>query len=322
MTPVLSARDGRPDRLMELTHQVRAELLLRGEYLPSTWVEESAQDLRAGRLHGWFLEGPGPGGLAVVSTHGHRAVGHVHAESGAGGVDRAEELTLALLASMTGDARRTDVGVTGLDDSEEELLAARLGPTAGFHIVRRFAMDRAVRPIPSVKETEWPSDLERVPVREIPVAQLAELDWAAFQGTPDESFVAEDVDGDRRLLVDILEGRLGRFLDEASTALITSDHQLVGLLMTGEQSARRAIFLDIVVHPSHRAQGIGRRLVLWGVRALAALGHDSVRLWVTETNVPARKLYDATGFVPVLRTVVYRWDRTGSVGSPHAQVGR
>lgn len=322
MSPVRSARDARGDRLMELTHEVRARLHERGEVLPSGWVEESAQDLRAGRLVGWITEGAGPGGLAVLSLHGRRAVGHVHVELDGDAVGRAAELVEAILTAERAGVVRTDLGVTGLSETEEDELGRRLEPTAGFRLVRRFALERATRPTPTSEEAEWPPGVERVPVREIPTEQLAQLDWAAFQGTPDESFVAEDVEGDRRLLADILGGHLGRFLDEASAALVTSDHQLVGLILTSEESARRGVFLDIVVHPAHRGQGLGRRLVLWGVRALAALGHDQVRLWVTETNLPARRLYERTGFVPAMRTVIYRWEAVSGGAPPQSHTAR
>ena len=46
-------------------------------------------------------------------------------------------------------------------------------------------------------------------VRDLPLEMLAQLDWASFQGTPDEAFVAEDAAADQRLLSDILAGRGG-----------------------------------------------------------------------------------------------------------------
>ncbi|MGI0067492.1 MAG: GNAT family N-acetyltransferase, partial [Thermoplasmata archaeon] len=81
-----------------------------------------------------------------------------------------------------------------------------------------------------------------------------------------------------------------------------------------EQNPRLAIYLDVMVEPSQRRHGLGRYLVRWGFRALSALGYTSVRLWVTEGNVPARTLYEALGFSRVASAIVYR--ESGPIGQP------
>ena len=161
--------------------------------------------------------------------------------------------------------------------------------------------------------------LRPVPVREIPIDALAALDWAGFHGTPDESLIAETVEEDQEVLGDILGGRLGRFLDEASTALVSPEGHLAGAILTAEQSPRRIVLLDVIVHPGWRRRGLGVFLLRFALRAAAALGYAECRLWVTETNEPARRLYEREGFVPADRAIVYRFSRpiVGAPAQPH-----
>ena len=113
------------DRLLELTHALRRSLTARGEYLPPVWVEEAANDLRTGSTD--RLGTPQPaGGLAVVSIHGARAVGHLHVEPGPEASQRGVALLAGLRAAVPRDALRSDVGVTGLTDEEEQAVAVRL----------------------------------------------------------------------------------------------------------------------------------------------------------------------------------------------------
>jgi ribosomal protein S18 acetylase RimI-like enzyme len=307
-TELRSARTARPDELLELTHGVRTELLHRAEFLPASWVEEAATDLLAGRLVGWVLPVGEPAGLAFYSRRPHRAYAHVHLDPGPDGVDRARRLLAHVWASLPAEIEKADAGVTGLTESEETELAAIVRRWSGTTTLERLDMERRTAPmVPVPAEPDGPE--RRVPIAEIPLAALAQLDWAAFHGTPDESLIADTIEDDQRILSDIVAGHLGRFLPEASMALVDAEDHLVGALLTAEQSPRRAVFLDLVVHPAARRRGLGSRLVRFGLRAASALGYGQVGLWVTASNEPARALYDAHGFRPERRAVIYRFNR-------------
>lgn len=307
------ATEARPDDLLELTHGLRRELLARGEFLPSTWVEEAANDLKAGRLRGWIHgANGGPPGLAFFSPRSGRAYGHVHVTAGPNALGRARELLGTLRDALGASDPRLDVGLTGLTETEEDALRASADSGSGESALLRLAME--VRLASDLLAPRLPAGLRQVRVREFSLNELARVDWMAYQGTADESLVADSPAEDARVLAEIQQGLLGRFLDEASTVLVSGDGGLAGFLFTAEQTPQRGVFLDLVVRPDLRQKGIGGFLLRWGMRALLALGYSSARLWVTESNAPARALYQGLGFRPAGRAVIYRFRPV--VGAP------
>ena len=300
---VRPAVEASSELLLELAHGLRQELVRRGEFLPSSWVEEAANVVKRGRMQGWVV-GPRAedGGLAFLSPRAGRAYGHAHVTPGPDAFDRLLPLLEALRTGRSEPGARLDVGLTGLSDREEERLRTTTPPP--LTTIVRHALEA---PLPAPSALVPPVPLRQVPIRSVDVRSLASLDWLAFQGTPDETLVADSPAEDARVIDEILNGLLGRFLDEASTAVLTEDGGLLGFLLTAEQTPRRAIFLDLVIQPASRRRGTGLYLLRWGMRALVALGYETVRLWVTESNVPARRLYDRLGFRPVGRALIVRY---------------
>lgn len=300
---------------------VRRDLLLREEAPSGSWIEESVQELRSGARPGWFLPLEGGGGLAFYRRRGPHGYGHVHTGPGATGVDRAHRLATTLLDSLPDELASIDLGFTGLSDVAEKELVARLATRPGSTVIARSAMERALSAADGRGPPEPPSGFVRVAVRDVTLEALADLDFRAFRGTTDELLIGGGPSEYLRSIESLLSGQLGRFLDEASTALLEGDPpRLVGALLTAERNTRRAIFLDLMTDPERRRRGLGRFLLAWGLRALWALGYQSVRLWVTESNVAALRLYESVGFVPGTRATIYRWDRVS--GSPQAHAPR
>jgi ribosomal protein S18 acetylase RimI-like enzyme len=311
------AREASETDLLEIVHAVRRELVDRGEAVPPNWTEDTARDLRSGRLAGWVLGRPGAlSGLVLIATGPGRAYGHVHAEPGSDGVDRAITLVLAAVRGLEHETARLDFGATGLGPSGEETLGRRLAERPDFDVIRRFSLVRPLAlddppPMPQV-----PSGLKFVPVRTLPLETLHELDWRSYRGSPDQNLISDTPQGNRRMLEGILQGELGRFVEEASAALVDPGGREAGFVLTVEESPRRGSVVDLAVDPERRRRGLGRALLLRALRALLALGYERVRLWVTETNAPARALYESTGFRPDATAYLYRWQRPASERAP------
>lgn len=59
-----------------------------------------------------------------------------------------------------------------------------------------------------------------------------------------------------------------------------------------------ADLVSMWVHPSARGLGVGEALVAAAAAWAKASGYDKLFLWVTESNAPARRLYERLGFTP------------------------
>jgi ribosomal protein S18 acetylase RimI-like enzyme len=307
--------------LEELLYSIRQELIRREEAPSGDWVESSANDLVSGTKPGWYLPVSEGGALAFYARRGREAYGHVHAGVGDGPREAAGRVAIAMLDGLPPEIASIDVGFTGLSSEHERDVVAELLRRPGSSAIERQAMERAITPADADPGLLPPTGARAVPVRDVTLDALADLDRRSFRGTVDERLLGPRVEEYRHVLGAILDGSLGRFLDEASTALVAGDPpRLVGALLTSEQSARRAIFVDLMVDPELRRRGYGLFLLKWGVRALRATGHGRVRLWVTVANAAARGLYERFGFTTTARATIYRWER--SAGSPQAQTAR
>jgi ribosomal protein S18 acetylase RimI-like enzyme len=304
------------DELLELVHGVRQELLLREEAPTGDWVERSAIALRSGEQLGWFYPLASGGGLAFFSTREAEAFGHVHVGAGPAPAERARHLADRLLDGLPASIRTVAVGFTGLAVEDERSVLAALADRPGSTVIERRAMERSLTAEDERSAGPAPSDLKFVPIRSVTLDALADLDVRAFAGSTDALLIGNDVAHYRFVLETILDGRLGSFLDRASTGLYRPDPpRLVAALLSVEQSARRAVFVDFMVDPGERRRGYGAFLLRWGFRALRSLGYERVRLWVSVTNLAACRLYEANGFRTTASTAIYRWER----GDPPAQ---
>jgi ribosomal protein S18 acetylase RimI-like enzyme len=303
------------DDLLELLQTVRRELILRGEDFQGPWVEKAAADLKAGQQPGWYY--PRAGGISFGNSRGRRSWGHVHARDEAD----AGQLALALLDSLSTEADAVNLGFSGLTVDAEHRLLAELANRPEGTVIERYCMVRALRVTDTEAPSAPPAGLERVPVRDITLEALADLDWRSFRGSADDDLVGGDPTEYTRVLTGVLANTLGLFLDGASTTLVESGPiRLVGGILTSEVSAREAVFVDIMVDPERRRKGYARFLVRWALRALVGLGYEKVRLWVTASNVPALRFYESEGFRRLAATNIYRWTRAGGV--PHPQRSR
>lgn len=316
--------DPRPTRgerrtdLEERLGEVRRELGRRDELPSGAWVEETAQELYDGSKAGWYYPAAAGGGIAFFARRGREAYGHVHAGGPADATERAVRLATALVDGLPADVASVTLGFTGLSAEEERTAAQRLSERPGSTVIGRRALDRPLSATDGGAAEPPPAGTDLVRLTDVTVEALADLDRRAFTGSFDELLIPEGPDGYRRVLQEMLDGRLGRFVEEASFALVeTEPIRLIGGVLTTEQSIRRAILADFVVDPERRRRGLARYLMRAVLRALWALGYESVRLWVTEANRPARGLYDAFGFRTIAEATLYRWDRPAATSHPH-----
>ncbi len=315
-----AARGASRTDLEEALQSIRRALAEREDAPSGAWVEETAQELAAGTKPGWYFPAASGGGLAFYARRGEDAFGHVDAGPGPNAEARAERLATTLLDGFPEAVRSANVGFTSLAPDVERGLVERLARRPGSVAIERLSLERPLSE-PDGRPVAPPPGVRLLPVRDVTVESLADLDRRAFVGSVDELLIGPTIDEYRQVLAAILDGRLGRFVDEASVALVEPEPlRLVGAALTTEQSIHRGILADLVVDPDRRRHGLGRFLIAWVDRALFALGYESVRLWVSAANAPARGLYDRFGFRTIGGATLYRWSRPPAAS--HPQPGR
>jgi ribosomal protein S18 acetylase RimI-like enzyme len=116
-------------------------------------------------------------------------------------------------------------------------------------------------------------------------------------------------------------------LDPDATRVIRRGDELTGIAMITGIAPETAHLAQLVVHPSHRGQGIASALLRDVLARSASSGKSAMTLLVSEQNRPARQVYEAAGFVQRGLFVAGRRVEQGvpqSVGeapfvSPHAE---
>ena len=319
MDEPLPASRSRLDELIEIVHQVRSALIARDESPAGDWVERTAEALHSGTTRGWYYPAVPGSGLGFYTTSGPEAYGHVHSSEGTEATDRAERLTARLLEDLPATVRSINVGFTGLSPAHELELLGRLAERPDSRVIERVAMERSLGADDGRPPGPVPGGLALVPIRAVTVEALAELDFRSVQGSVDALLIGGRAEEYRRVTAALLEGSLGRFLDEASTALYQPDPpRLVGVILSAERTPRKGIFVSFMVDPEFRRRGYGRFLFRWGLRALWALGYERVHLWVSADNEAARSLYREFRLEPTVRSAIYRVTRAPGAPQPHS----
>jgi len=301
-------KGARGDELLEAVHAVKKALLARDEAPAGDWAEQTSEALASGTTDGWYYPGRSAPALAFYSTSGHEAYGHVHVEDDSDAVEHGERLVRRLLGRVTPPLASINIGFTGISAIRERDLMARVGAIPGSTVIERVAMERALSPADAEFPGPIPDGLRLVPIRAVTIEALADLDFRSVQGSVDALLIGPRPAEYRRVTEAMVSGSLGRFLDEASTALLIPEPpRLAGALLSAERTPRKAIFVNFLVDPEFQRRGYGHFLFRWGLRALWALGYERVHLWVTVANEAARKLYRDFGLEETARTTIYRF---------------
>ncbi len=85
--------------------------------------------------------------------------------------------------------------------------------------------------------------------------------------------------------------------DPDTVVLVATNHERVWAFAVMEFGDERAHLVLLAVHPAHRRQGTGRRMIGWLLESAATAGIASVHLEVRAGNAVAHAFYRALGFV-------------------------
>lgn len=119
---------------------------------------------------------------------------------------------------------------------------------------------------------------------------------------PDANIIPQfrTLEGCHQYLVAVMCNACGKYLPYASFAAM--EPELLGFILTSETAPDEGHIVQIAVAPEVRQAGIGKRLVQAAINALYESGYTKVSLNVTESNIPAIRLYESLGFRPYEKT--------------------
>ena len=249
-------------------------------------------------------------GLVAVSPDGARALGHLHAATDGGTVERSTTLSLVvhpdhrgdgvghalvaravdLLGAATNGTRRLQLWLFGADDWADDF--AR---TAGFVRERELRQMRVPIPLADEPSPRWPEGITvRAFVRGRDDAAWLAVNNRAFAADPDQSGWDEAM----------LKARTTeKWFDPAGFLLAFDAQGLAGFCWTKVHAADPPLepaplgeIYVIGVDPDRQGTGLGRALVVGGLAWLADHAIRTGMLFVDAANAPAVRLYEALGF--------------------------
>lgn len=178
--------------------------------------------------------------------------------------------------------------------------ASRTLRDAGFiHVGELAYLRRALRPVLPWVDEAWPDGIRVRPVRGV---RLGEPDRQAMLTAMERSYVrtldCPELCGLRET-ADILDSHLAAGEhDPGLWFLVWHGHEPHGCMLLSPCPARGAVELVYLgLSESLRGCGLGRRLMLLGLRVAARTGLERMTCAVDTRNTPARRLYQRMGFI-------------------------
>ncbi|MFN2464551.1 MAG: GNAT family N-acetyltransferase [Candidatus Dormibacteria bacterium] len=150
----------------------------------------------------------------------------------------------------------------------------------------------------AVERMTLPPDPTIRPVRASEVGSLGPLLLNAYRGTVDDE--GETPEQATAAVEEIAAGENGPLLEEASF-VAERDGSIVGASLITHftppgQDSPVPLVAQLFVAPPAQRQGVGRRLLMQSIDALAAAGYTELSLGVADGNLRAIRLYEQLGF--------------------------
>jgi GNAT superfamily N-acetyltransferase len=125
---------------------------------------------------------------------------------------------------------------------------------------------------------------------------LGRLMLAAYRGTVD--YEGETLDETISEVGGTLSGKYGPLLAEASFLIEENGVALSASLVTWWEEMDSPLLAFSMTHPSAKRTGMATLLLKLTINALLEMRYEELSLVVTESNRPARSLYEKLGFRP------------------------
>jgi DNA-binding MarR family transcriptional regulator/GNAT superfamily N-acetyltransferase len=192
------------------------------------------------------------------------------------------------LLSLTAAGRKAVAGLEQRSDAETQAMLGGLEPAGQQRLLGAMqAIEALLEPAAAASPQPWllrshrPGDMGWI-VHRHGVLYAREYGW-------DESFEA--------LVAEIVAGFVKRFDPAGERCWIAErEGEILGSVMLVRHSVTVARLRLLLVEPSARGLGVGRRLVEECIRFARQAGYRKLTLWTNDVLVSARRIYEAAGF--------------------------
>ncbi|MFQ6090442.1 MAG: GNAT family N-acetyltransferase, partial [Candidatus Bipolaricaulia bacterium] len=174
----------------------------------------------------------------------------------------------------------------------------------GFGSVGRMVMSLPLSE--GLPEPVLPPGYELVPWDDRYLREITQLIFDANCGGPDRLIYPElrTLEGTGRMVQGIRAGAVGPFNDEASP-IVLHDGSSCGTILFTRPAPDQGFVAEMAVTEEHRGKGLGKALLVKSLAIAQGQGIRTVKLGVTEENLPAVGLYRKLGFIPEQRLTAY-----------------
>ena len=174
--------------------------------------------------------------------------------------------------------------VEHLREGYERRRDATAEPVRSFERIRELWVMRRPTSLP------LPEPAGDVPIRgyrDSDAAEVVRVNAAAFAAHPEQG--AMDLDN-------LAERMRQEWFDPAGLLVAAEDDHLLGFHWTKQHSPDLGEVYVVGIDPAAQGRGLGKQLVIAGLRHLAERGVREVLLYVESDNEPAVRLYSGLGF--------------------------
>jgi ribosomal protein S18 acetylase RimI-like enzyme len=143
--------------------------------------------------------------------------------------------------------------------------------------------------------------------REGDVDLAGDLLHAAYSPHAARHFAPHGTTGEwRHYISNMVEQTACGVFDPHATRVVRQQCTLRALALMTSISPRTAHLAQMVVHPNERGKGVAGQLLKEAAAIAASAGREEMTLLVSESNQPARHLYERLGFTPRAHFVAAR----------------
>jgi len=162
-----------------------------------------------------------------------------------------------------------------------------LGLTDGTHLIRLSG---------KVIETKMMPILPLAKPDTKDISGLSSLLYLANAKSKSGIFLTQ-ADAEKRLQ-GVLSGLHGEFLPDASFTSGMPGGNIVSACLVTKRDTHAAEVVELFTHPLYRARGLATVEISKAMNRLAARGFSDLRVWVSEENEIAKRLFTKLGFEP------------------------